>query len=375
MSRQKNFERKKVSELSPLPSEWLNLPGVQVQGMILQTDRLIVVQAIATISESRKPACPYCDSIEEVNKADIRWSNVHDVERDGKVVCIVLGRQRGHCVKCEKSFLPPLSFLHCGKRRPTRRLTTKATQLSRERETTSAIAKAIGMSRRTAQSLASEAGKAELTPQEVFRIAAEDADSACVIQIDDSHPSNGTNTAILLNAKPFELLEEYSKEAIEAFFLTLMDRTKVRVYVCDMTEYLFRLGEKYCIRAFIVADPFHVLRELLKNFDSLLKPFEAEILTEYIVAIKSGHIIRPIRAKHISRKQKQKIKKRDAEKDAPDPKFGEIKILLHTRIAELDELQTEAVRYIMRNFKQIRAGYAYLQRVMALYHTLSLIHI
>jgi len=233
---------------------------------------------------------------------------------------------------------------------------------------TSTVAKLIGMSRRTAQSTASEAAKAELTPHEVFQIATKGADSACMIQIDDSHPSNGTNTAILLNTKPLELLEEYSKKAIEDLFLTLTDRSKVRVYVCDMADFLIDLGERYFIRSLIVADPYHVLKPILKLFNSLLEPLEKEILAEYIAAIKSGQIVRPIRARHISRKQKQKIAKRDAEKDAPDPKFGEIKILLHTKIAELDEVQKKAVRHILRNFTQIQAGYVYLQRVVALYH-------
>jgi transposase len=364
VSRRRKYKPIKVSELSPLPPHWLNLPGVQVQGKILETERIIVVQAIAPLSENPRPACPTCGSRKDIDKADYVWSNFYDVERDGKLVCIVLGLQRGKCTGCNRKrpFRPPLSFCDKGRRQRTQRLTHKGKNLFRERESTSSIAKRTGMSRRTAQSIASEAESEQLTPQEIFRLATEAPDSACVIQIDDSHPSNGTNTAILLNAKPWELLEFYTKEAIKAFFLTLTDRSKVRVYVCDMREFLFDLGRTYFVLALIVADPYHVLRDLLRCFDAMLAPLQAEILDEYISAIKSGLIVRPKRARHISRKQRKRAKKK------AQPQIGEIKILLHAKIAELDGLQRLAVKHILRHFPQIRADYKYLQRVMALYH-------
>ncbi len=366
MSRRRNYKPIDVSKLLPLPPDWLNLPGVQVEGKILETQRLIVVQAIATMCVAPKPACPRCASNVYVNKADYRWRNVQDVEQEGKPVRIVLGRQRGYCAKCNKPFLPPLSFMDLGRRQRTRRLSDKGKRLCAEREMPSSIAKTIGMSRRTAQSIASEAGREQLTPQEIFRLATDDPDSAIVIQIDDCHPSNGTNTTLLLNGKPWELLEDYTKKAIDEFFLSLDDRGKVRVYVCDLTDFLFDLGRKRFVSALIVADPFHVLKLLLPCFDSSLEHFQAGILAEYISAIRSGLIVRPKRAQHMSRKQKKRAKK-NAKKEAL-PQIGEIKILLHTKIAELDELQRKAVRHILRRFPQIRASYAYLQRVMALYH-------
>ena len=158
------------------------------------------------------------------------------------------------------------------------------------------------------------------------------------------------------------MLEDYTKASIDKFFLTLNDRSKVRVYVCDLTNFLFDLGRKRFVSALIVADPFHVLKLLLACFESSLEHCQAEILAEYVSAIKSGLIVRPKRALHISRKQKK-----NARKEAL-PQIGEIKILLHTKIAELDEPQRKAVRHILRRFPQIRASYAYFQRVMALYH-------
>jgi len=135
MSRRKNFAPEKVSELATLPSDWLNIPGVQVEGMILKTDKLIVAQAIARMCECPKPACTNCGSNEEVNKAEIRWGNMYDVDRDGKNICIVLGRQRGYCGKCQKPFLPHLSFLDRGKRQRTLRFTKKGGgTLSRARD-------------------------------------------------------------------------------------------------------------------------------------------------------------------------------------------------------------------------------------------------
>ena len=203
MSRRRKFRPIEVSKLLPLPPAWLNLPGVQVQGKIQETERMIVVQAIAPLCENPRPACPVCGTSTNIDKADYVWSNIYDVERDGKRVCIVLGRQRGKCTGCNRKrpFRPPLLFLDQGRRQRTGRLTAKGKNLSRERESTSSIAKTTGMSRRTVQSMASEAEMEQLTPQEVFRLATEAPDSACVIQIDDSHPSNGTNTSILLNAK------------------------------------------------------------------------------------------------------------------------------------------------------------------------------
>jgi hypothetical protein len=214
------------------------------------------------------------------------------------------------------------------------------------------------------QSLASETAKVQPTPQEIFRQATAAEDAACVIQVDDAHPSNGTNTAILLNGKPLELLQEYNKTAIEAFFCSLANRHKVRIYVSDLAEYLLELGHKYFLMALIVADPFHVVKELLMCFDSFLEPFEARMLAEYTSAINAGCLARPVRTKRSKRKQTGK----KTEDKIKAPTFAEIRILLRTKSGELNPVQAETVKFLTTGFREVVAGYVYVQGVMALYH-------
>lgn len=186
-----------------------------------------------------------------------------------------------------------------------------------------------------------------------------------VIQIDDAHPSNGTNTAILLNGKPLELLETYDKAAIEEFFKSLDNRETVRIYISDLAPFLLILGRTYFREALIVADPYHVVLHLFDCFDLLLEPLEAKMLTEYIRAIDDGRLIRPIRAKKA--KSKQTSKKTKAITKAPT--FAEIRILLRTKINKLDDVQRIAAKFLIEGFPDVRAAYFYLQRVQALYHT------
>lgn len=185
-----------------------------------------------------------------------------------------------------------------------------------------------------------------------------------VIQIDDAHPSNGTNTAILLNGKPLELLEAYDKSAIESFFITLENRDAVKIYVSDLAPFLLSLGKKYFPGALRVGDPYHVVRHLLEAFDNLLEPYEGRMLAEYKGAIDARRVRRPFRTKRGKRKQSG----RKQDKTSKEPTFAEIRFLLHTREKKLRSLKA-AVNSVLNGFPEVRAGYAYLQGVMTLFHT------
>lgn len=171
MPRQKRYEPKNKSELRPHPRGWLNLAGIEVEGIIEETDTLIVVQAVTCLEGM--PICPKCELNDEVTKWDFRPRNIRDVEGGGKLVLIVLRRQRYDCKRCDKTFSPPLPFLERCRIRRTSRLTVKTERLANERQTTSSVAVATGLSRRTVQSIASRTAKERTTPQDVFRQAAE----------------------------------------------------------------------------------------------------------------------------------------------------------------------------------------------------------
>ena len=188
-----------------------------------------------------------------------------------------------------------------------------------------------------------------------------------VIQIDDAHPSGGPYTAILLNGKPLELLEEYTQAAIEDFFgkLEQRDRTRVKIFISDLAPFLLLLGRATFREAFVVADPYHVVRQFLKRYDMLLKKFKRKMLAEYIHAIADERLVRPICPKKSTRKQ---ASEKD-DKKPPPPKFREIKILLRSNVKKLDDVQRTAVRFLIRRFPDVRAAYFYLQRLLTLYHT------
>lgn len=154
----------------------MHFDGVKVEGKLEETAVSIVVQAGMCIAGM--PTCPHCNSNAAVIAWDIRWRNIRDVEQDGKLVLVVLACHRFRCKLCKKTFTPPLRFLERGRVRRTARLTKKTERLANERQTTSDVAVATGLSRRTVQSIASEAAKEQPTPQDVLRQATEAEDAA-----------------------------------------------------------------------------------------------------------------------------------------------------------------------------------------------------
>jgi transposase len=363
-----------ASKLEPLDSKWLDLPGVKVEGKLAELERIIVVQTRTTCDAM--PACPKCKLHEQV----IKWGfqvdrNIRDAERNGKLVLIVLRAQKFRCKKCRKKFNPPLQFLERNGMGRTKRLADKAKGLSYEHRTTSDVAVQTGLSRRTIQNIAREGAKNLPTPQEIFRKVTSKG-KGHVVQIDNAHPSWGECTAILLNAKPLELSEQYNQAEIEKFLVTLGGHENVTCYISDLAPFLLNLGRKYFRKATIVADPHHVVKRILEDFDKLLKRFEDAMLSEYIRAIDEKCIVRPVRPKR-GKVKKNGRKDEDASKTNNDeeeeklrkPTDAEIRILLHTKIGETNGTHKKAVQFLIRRFPEVRSAYFYMQHVMALYHT------
>lgn len=377
--REKLIGSKPPSELKYLEPNWLHLPNVEVEGEIEDDDKRKVVQAHTKFDS--KPPCTLCSSSVLVTKWSIRKQprNIKDTERDGKLVLIVLIVQRYYCNACDKPFTPLLPFLADGHLSRTERLSKRASALTLQRRTSTDVAALTGLSRRTEQNIARATAKTLPTPQEVFKRVTSDG-KGHTIQIDDPHPSGGVLTAILLDGKPLELLEGYSKAAIEAFFMTLdaEGRQNITCYVSDLAKFLLLLGRKYFPCATIVADKHHVIRHLHKNFDKHLNPFQDAMVLEYMRAINEKRIVRPPRPKKEKTKirPKQNIPETDNEeedKEIPQPTATEIEILLHTKIGKATHTQKMAVRFLLRRFPGVRAAYFYLQHVMRLYKTEELV--
>lgn len=376
--REKNIQAKDPSELTWLDPNWLDLPNVEVEGKIEETKRRNVVQAHTKFDTN--PPCTDCHSNNCVTKWSIRRNqsrNIKDAERNTKLVLIVLIVQRYFCSNCKKPFTPLLPFLADGHLSHTQRLDDHTQALTLERQTSSALAVRTGLSRRSVQDIARETAKTLPTPQEIFRTVTADG-KGHVLQIDNC----GERTSILLDGKPLELLPKYSEAAITAFFLTLdVEGLKnIICYVSDMAGFLLKLGRKHCPYATIVADPHHVVRRLLLNFDESLKPFQEAMLAEYIRAIDDQRIVRPPRPKKGKRKKKSRTEQnisetdtQEAENNAREPTAAEIRILLHTKIAETSEVQKKALKFLLKRFPLVRAAYGYIQRVMRLYHSKEMV--
>ncbi len=356
-----------VSQLEQMDPNWLDLACVRVEGKIAESERVISVQAITGFDA--RPICPQCDSDVAVTKWGIQESrNIKDVERNGKLVLIVLRSQKFRCKECGTKFNPRLLFLEQDGLSRTKRLTNKVKSLLLERRTTSDIAVLTGLSRRTVQQIAQDAAKSLPTPQAVFRSITADG-GGHVIQIDNAHPSGGEYTSILLDSKPFHLIEEYNEAAVAAFFTSLEGCEKITCYVSDMAEFLLRRGRMHFRSATIIADPHHVIRRMMECFDAFLKLHEEAMLDEYIRAIESGLLIRPRRPKNTKILKNCASNHRIGAEVPRRPTSAEIRILLHTKVCEATQLQKTAVRYLLVRFPDVRAAYCYLQRVMRLYHT------
>ena len=187
-----------------------------------------------------------------------------------------------------------------------------------------------------------------------------------VIQIDDSHPSIGPCTIILLNGEPWELLEHYDVDDIETFFLSLPEehRIKVLVYVCDTAPFLLRLGRKFFPNARLVVDPFHVIRDAIKCFDKILQDFETPLIKLYKRAIKEGELVRP----QFARRKRKLLRGKGRARKQKEPTVGEIQLLFHTKRGDLNQEHGAAVRFLLRSSKELRPAYFFLHGLMALYH-------
>ncbi len=376
--REKNIQAKKPNELKWIDPNWLDLLGVLVEGLIGVVRGKFVVQAHMIFDMN--PPCTHCHSNSYVTKWSIRRNqsrNIKDAERNTKLVLIVLIVQRYFCSNCKKPFTPLLPFLADGHLSHTQRLADLTKARTLERRTSSDIAVLTGLSRRSVQDIARATAKTLPTPQEIFRTVTADG-KGHVLQIDNC----GERTSILLDGKPLELLPKYSEAAITAFFLTLdVEGLKnIICYVSDMAGFLLKLGRKHCPYATIVADPHHVVRRLLLNFDESLKPFQEAMLAEYIRAIDDQRIVRPPRPKKGKRKKKSRAEQnisetdtQEAENNAREPTAAEIRILLHTKIAETSEVQKKALKFLLKRFPLVRAAYGYIQRVMRLYHSKEMV--
>lgn len=375
--REKLIGLKQPSELKYLDPNWLDLLGVVVEGLIGVINGKFVVQAHVVFDPN--PPCTQCQSNACVTKWSIRSQprNIKDTERNGKLVLIVLTIQRYFCDSCKKPFTPLLPFLADGHLSFTVRLSKRASELTLERHTTTAIAVLTGLSRRMVQEIARATAKTLPTPQEVFKKVTSDG-KGHIMQIDNCHSSMGEGTSFLLDGKPFHMLDEYNETAITVFLLTLdtEGRNNIICVVSDLAEFLLKLERRCFPHATIVADPHHVVRLLHERFDKFLKPIEDAMLAEYKTAIDNRHIIRPPRPKKKRLKKKSRLKQdiseagnQEEEKKLRQPTAAEIRILLHTKIAETNPVQRKALMFLLMRFPCVRAAYVYQQRVMRLYHT------
>jgi transposase len=377
--REKLIQRKDPSELEWLDPNWLHLPNVEVEGKSEEDDKKTVVQAHTKFDSD--PPCAKCSSNVRVTKWSLRKQprNIKDTERDGKLVLIVLTVQRYFCNSCHKPFTPLLSFLAEGHLSRTERLSKRASALTLERRTSTDIAALTGLSRRTEQDIARKTAQTLRTPQQIFKQVTSDG-RGHTIQIDDSNPSRGVVTAILLDGKPLEILKEYSKAEIESFFMTLdlKGRENITCYVSDLANFLLGLGRKYFPGATIVADAHHVIRLLLKDFDKYLSTVETAVVIEYIRAIEEKWIVRPQRPKKGKKNSLPQQNTPETDNDAegnetPQPTAAEIRILLHTKLVGTNPTQKMALRFLLKRFPDVRGAYCYLQRVMRLYHSTKLV--
>jgi hypothetical protein len=252
--------------------------------------------------------------------------------------------------------------MNCSRQRLTSRLVDEVICLGRARLTPSEIAAQLGPSRRTISNLLALDARAQLTPQEVCRQATSTEDAACVIQIDDAHPSAGPMTTILCNGQPLELLRKYNKASIADFYFTLEGRSRVKVYVADFAPYLLTLGRQFFPGAYIVGDPYHLIQRYLIRFDRLLEPLEPQLLAAYASAVRDDRYLRPKRTKRETERQDAQ-----SSKGSKAPNIAELRMLLHSRLRELTRPQKHFISSLVRQFGAIQPAYVYLQGLLALY--------
>ena len=247
----------------------INIPTVKVINYHFITDNELLIDLQNTSSES---ICTHCGNICS-NVHQDHWYRVRDIPISDYYVFLNVNRRRFKCLQCRKVFSEELDFVK--KRRTyTKRLAKKVVSEVLETDVVN-TAKRNGITPAEIDTLLKELELDLLSekPQELKRLGIDEI----------SQLKGGKNYAAVLvdldKRKPIALLEKRNKEVIAKYLLSLGYEIleQIEEVSIDLWIPYKSVVEELLPNAQIVADRFHVMKQINEELDGRRKKEKREI--------------------------------------------------------------------------------------------------
>lgn len=246
-----------------LISKLINFDGVKVIDYHFITEKEILITLENKVSES---TCPHCHNVTNKVHQD-HYYRIRDIPMSSYDVFLNVNRRQFRCVNCGQIFSEELNFVK--KRRTyTIRLGNKVVKEVLESDILN-TAKRNGMTPREIETLLKEKSEdlLEEKPKDLKRLGIDE-----ITQL-----KGGKNYAAVLvdldKKKPIAILENRNKETIRKYLVSLgcevlnqIEEVSIDLWIGYKT-----LAEELMPNAQIVADRFHVMKQINEELDQMRK--------------------------------------------------------------------------------------------------------
>lgn len=210
--------------------------------------------------------CPRCG--ERTSKVhDYRIQRIKDISAFGETTYIYLKKRRHVCPICNKRFYEEVPFLP-KYHRMTNRLAAYVIRSLQEIGSMKSVAKLANISQHTVARIFDQV---EYFNKELPK----------VLSIDEFRGNAGGEKFQCIitdpeNKKVLDILPNRKTEDLTGYFLSFKDRKKVQYFVIDMSGPYRSLAKSLFPKAKIIADRYHVVRQVIWAFENVRKNEQAK---------------------------------------------------------------------------------------------------
>jgi transposase len=244
----------------------LGLEDCQVTNVKVLDHILIILVEM----DRKSHQCPSCGTYTDCIH-DYRVQEVKDISFQAMETHLRIRKRRYVCPHCGKRFMESIPFLS-RYQRISRRLIAQAVQSLRKVHSLSSVAKELHLSPGQLTRIFDvidypRPRLPEVLSIDEFRGNADGERFQCIL-------TDVANKVVL------DVLPQRNLEKLKHYFLSFKDRDRVKVVVMDMSS-LFRSMARQCFpNAVIVADKFHVIRQVCWAFETVRKEEQKKFCDE-----------------------------------------------------------------------------------------------
>ena len=284
----------------------IKFEGIKVSNYYFLTDDELLIELV---NKQKKALCPHCQTItDKIHQS--HWLRVRDIPFSSYYVFLKVNRRQFRCKKCGKVFSEELDFVK--KRRTyTKRLAEKVVKEVLETDVLN-TAKRNGMTSAEIDTLLKELSEDLLSekPQDLKRLGLDE-----ITQL-----KGGKNYAAVLvdldKRKPIALLPQRNQEVIAEYLRYLGSEilNQIEEVSIDLWKPYQSVIEELIPNAQIVADRFHVMKQINEELDRRRKKEKREIEKLKNKKEREKRLAKIKNSKYPLLKKKEKLKEIEKEK-------------------------------------------------------------